>query len=146
MPEIAPGPDAPIIVELAGVPSGKGRPRFARAGAFVRTYTDAKTRTYEGELRAAAADVMRGRAPIEGPIVVMMEAYLPIPASWSQKKRAQALAGALRPTSKPDVDNLAKILDAFNQVVFVDDKQIVDGRIVKAYSDRPRLVVTVGAV
>lgn len=144
MAELAPGPDAPIIVELAGPPHGKGRPRFVRATGHV--HTPQRTINYEGELRAAGAAVMAGRVPVTGPLCVLVEAFFPIPASWSVKKRAQALAGLLRPTKRPDWENVAKMLDAFNEVVWRDDAQVVDGRIVKAYSDRPRLVVTVGAV
>ena len=35
---------SPIVIEIAGEPRGKGRPRFARSG---HTYTPAATRAYE---------------------------------------------------------------------------------------------------
>jgi Holliday junction resolvase RusA-like endonuclease len=47
-------------------------------------------------------------------------------------------------TSKPDADNLIKVVkDALNSVVYGDDSQVADQRCVKAYSDRPRVEVTV---
>jgi Holliday junction resolvase RusA-like endonuclease len=67
-----------------------------------------------------------------------------VPQSWSAKKRAAALAGAIRPAKRPDLDNIAKMLDALNEVVWRDDAQVVSGLIEKLYSDRPRLRVEVG--
>lgn len=137
----------PIVVELAGVPEGKGRPRFARKTGHA--YTPAKTRSYEGALRLAAQDAMAGAIPLLGPVRVTVDAHFPVPQSWSAKKRAAALLGATRPTTRPDWENIAKMLDAFNEVVWRDDAQVVEGRITKRYSDRPRLrieVERIGAV
>lgn len=131
-----------ITIELPGVPQGKGRPRFVRATGAA--YTPAKTRSYESMLQGAAIDVMRGTAPLDGPLHVTVEAHFPVPASWSKAKQAAALLGVTRPTKKPDADNLMKVLDSLNAVVWVDDAQIVEGTIIKLYSDRPRLVVKVG--
>jgi Holliday junction resolvase RusA-like endonuclease len=130
-----------IVIELAGTPLGKGRPRFSRASG--RPYTPEKTRNFESNLLLAAQDVMAGRPPIEGPLYVRVEAHFPIPQSWSKKKQAGALLGVLRPTTRPDWENIAKMLDAFNKIVWIDDAQVVDGIIVKRYSDRPRLRVEV---
>lgn len=130
-----------ITIELSGEPRGKGRPRFVRATGIA--FTPAETRKYESALRFAAQQEMATRSPLEGPLSVLVEAHFPIPQSWSRKKRDQALAGMVRPTTKPDADNLLKNLDSFNEVVFRDDKQIVDARISKFYSDRPRLVIRV---
>ena len=132
-----------IVVELAGTPLGKGRPRFQRATG--RAYTPEKTRNFETNLKLAAQDVMAGRPPLEGPLFVHVYAHLPIPQSWSAKKRNLAMSGITRPTTRPDWENLAKMLDAFNQVVWVDDAQIVEGVIIKRYSDLPRLRVEVTA-
>jgi Holliday junction resolvase RusA-like endonuclease len=129
------------IIELAGNPMGKGRPRFSRASG--RAYTPEKTRNFETNLRLAAQDVMAGRAPIEGAVSVRVEAYFPVPQSWSVKKRSAALLGVTRPTSRPDWENIAKMLDAFNEIVWRDDAQVVEGFIAKYYSDRPRLRIEV---
>lgn len=131
----------PIIVELSGEPVGKGRPRFVRATGHA--FTPAKTRSYESALRYAAQVAMRGEPPLAGPIRVLVRAYFPVPQSWSAKKRNAALSGLMRPTVKPDWENIAKMLDAFNEVVWVDDKQVVEGAIGKHYSDTPRLRIEV---
>lgn len=130
-----------IVIELVGVPCGKGRPRFMRSTGHA--YTPAKTRNYETNLRLAAQDVMAGAPPLDGPLSVTVNALFPVPQSWPKKKQAQALAGEVRPTTKPDADNLLKVLDALNEVVFRDDKQVVDARVVKSYSARPCMRVEI---
>jgi Holliday junction resolvase RusA-like endonuclease len=138
-----------ISIELSGEPRGKGRPRSriarTRTGLqFVQVYTDAETRKYEDRLRAAAALAMHGRDVLTGPLCVMIVTHFPVPASWSKRKRTAAMAGELRPTGKPDWDNIAKISsDAFNGVVWTDDSQIVEGSVTKLYSREPALLVTV---
>lgn len=133
-----------IVIELVGEPRGKGRPRFVRATGHA--FTPARTRSYESALRLAAQDAMDGAAPLDGPLRVSVEAHFPVPASWSHKKRSAALLGVTRPTTRPDWENIAKMLDAFNEIVWRDDKQVVEGAISKHYSDRPRLRVEVQPV
>ena len=132
----------PVQITLVGEPHGKGRPRFARSTGHA--FTPAKTRAYESALRYAAQESMNGEPPLEGPLSVVVVAIFPVPSSWSRKKRdAAALRNEIWPTVKPDADNLLKVVDALNEVVFRDDKQIVDARIVKRYGDRPRLIIEV---
>jgi Holliday junction resolvase RusA-like endonuclease len=134
----------PLVIELLGEPKGKGRPRFARRTGHA--YTPQETASYEACLRHEAALAMAGRAPLEGPLLVQVAAHFEIPASWSAKKRAAALAGEIRPTKRPDWENVAKMLDALNEVVWRDDAQVVSGLIEKHYSDRPRLRVEVAVL
>lgn len=133
-----------IHITLAGPPKGKGRPRFSRVSGH--TYTPAATVSYESALRYAGYQAMEGRPPIEGALSIGIFAFIPVPKSWNKTRTCAALAGELRPTSKPDGDNLAKMVDALNEVVWRDDSQIVDWSIRKFYSDRPRLEVTVSPV
>jgi Holliday junction resolvase RusA-like endonuclease len=130
-----------IELVLAGEPKGKGRPRFSRVSG--RAYTPAATASYEGALRFAGQQAMGSRLPLDGALRISIEAHVGVPKSWPKKKQAMALAGTLRPTGKPDGDNLAKTVDAFNEIIWRDDSQIVDWQIGKFYSDRPRLVVRV---
>ena len=83
-------------------------------------------------------------APMDGPLEVTVDAYLPIPSSLSKLKREMAISGEIRPTKKPDADNLAKnLLDCFNGVFWTDDKNIVGLMVRKFYSDRPRWEVEI---
>jgi Holliday junction resolvase RusA-like endonuclease len=133
----------PLIIELPGPVRGKGRPRLMKATGIA--FTDSKTRSYEAQLKFAAVEVMAGRAPIEGPLRVTLVAYFPIAPSWPKKKQAAAQLGDIFPTSKPDGDNILKLCDALNQVVWRDDSQIVDALVLKRYG-QPKLVIRVEPV
>ena len=138
-----------IIIELPGDPVPKGRPRFravtARDGrSFVNAYTPAKTRAYERALAFVAKVAMRGKPPMDGPLKVSVTASLAVPSSWSAKKRDAALAGIVQPTGRPDADNFQKAAwDSLNSIVWVDDSQVVDARIVKTYAEQPSLRIEV---
>lgn len=134
-----------ILVDLAGAPVAKGRPRFSRQTGAV--YTPARTRHYESDLRLAAQVAMNGRPPLEGPLVMRVRVTLPIPVSFSKRKRAAALAGEEWPAKRPDADNFTKAaLDALNTIAFRDDAQVVDLRTVKRYGERPGMQIEVGPV
>lgn len=69
------------------------------------------------------------------PLQVQIDVCIPVPKSFSKKKRLRALIGQIRPTVKPDCDNIAKnINDALNGIVYPDDKQIVSLTVNKYYS------------
>lgn len=134
--------DRVIRVELIGAPVAKGRPRFVRATGHA--YQPEKTRRFETDLRYAAAEAMAGRQPLDCAVDLKVNVFLPIPDSWSGKKKREAAAGALLPTKKPDCSNFQKAAeDALNMIVFRDDAQIVSATVTKRYSERPRLVIEV---
>lgn len=136
--------DAAIAFVIPGMPVGKGRPKFARRGSYVTTYTPEKTAIYENLVKVKAQEAMNGRPAIDGPVSVVVALYVTPPASWSQKKQRAALAGELFPTSKPDVDNVIKgIFDACNEIVWRDDKQACDVRVIKRYDHTARAAVEV---
>src|SRR5258708_3044060 len=112
-------------IELAGPARGKGRGRAVATPQGARVYTAAKTRSYEARLGFAAEQAMRGRVPTGLPVRLTMSVFFAVPQSWLKRKRAQALAGTLWPTVKPDADNSLKLCDALNGIVWVDDKQVV---------------------
>jgi Holliday junction resolvase RusA-like endonuclease len=130
-----------ITIELAGDPVGKGRPRFSKKSGTV--YTPLKTARYESRLAWAAQSIMKGRPLLEGPLSVFVRAFMTIPSSRPKKWRSAAADGAIHPTKKPDIDNIAKMMDALNKVVWIDDCQIVSLTVAKVYSDRPRLEIRI---
>lgn len=125
---------------VAGVPVPKGRPRMTRSG---HVFTPKKTKSYEDDLRILARDRMRGAEPFSGPLTVEIHAYLPAPTSWPKWKAENLRGNRVSHTSRPDIDNLGKIIDGLNGVVWADDSQITDLHIYKRYSYKPRLVVDV---
>ena len=135
-----------IVIDLPGLPRGKGRPRFSTRNGFARAHTDPQTASYEGALRLAASVAMVGLEPLDGPLSMSVVATFPVPASWSKKKQAAALSGMVWPTGKPDCDNLLKTSDALNTIVFRDDAQIISASILKQYGRLTGLRIVVDRV
>lgn len=131
---------------IPGKPCGKGRPRFTKNG---HTFTPEKTANYETLVKLAFRQVYPGAEPIAAKVEVIAKitAYYPIPVSTSKKLQARMRAGLLKPTTKPDTDNIAKIcLDALNGIAYHDDAQIVELQVKKLYSDDPRVEVWLAVV
>lgn len=147
---------------VPGDPQGKARPRFARRGKLVSTYTPTPTQKYEELVRyhALAARQSKGiNKPISADINLGIKAYFKIPKSYSKKRKERCLEGLERPSKKPDSDNIAKIvLDGLNpkmkvdhllhktvcvhEGLYRDDKQVVSLKVDKLYSDDPRVEIT----
>lgn len=116
------------------VPIGKARARVTSRG----TFTPTRTRKAEHAVATVARAAMRGREPATGRVLAHVSATMPIPASWSKKRRQEAEASQIRPIGRPDVDNVSKlVLDACNGIVYADDSQIVDLIVTKFYGTEP---------
>src|SRR4030067_3844919 len=68
-----------INFTVDGAPVAKGRPRFARRGKFISTYTPSKTRSYEEKVGIEAALSMCGLQPLQGPLKCKIDMYMQIP-------------------------------------------------------------------
>ena len=132
---------------VLGEPVAQGRPRFSRQGGFVKAYDPAKSRDYKKYVRLVAAQDAPA-VPVTGAVVLSLKIYRAVPKSMSKRKREAALAGRLRPTTKPDVSNVLKgVEDALKGLWYADDSQIVGyGEIGKWYAERPRIEVTMTEV
>lgn len=133
-------------IPWAAVP--KGRPRFARIGAYVRAYTDTKTREFEGLVGTLALSAMKKAgfpriADDGGMTAVNITANYVPPKSWPKKKLALLRNVICLPmTKKPDIDNIAKsVLDGMNKVVFEDDHLVTDLTVSKVYTDKECVTV-----
>lgn len=128
-----------------GNPQGKMRPRFTRKGGG-RTYTPKKTQDYEEFIRACYRQYVKKRSyPDDIALFILIQAYYPIPKSFNKTKKKMAMQGLIIPKSKPDVDNVAKVvLDALNGVAYIDDKLVTGLLVKKEYSSAPRLCVQIG--
>lgn len=128
-------------ITIPGIPVGKGRPRAARVGSSVRLYTPKATQAWEDVIAWHARAAMGSHAPLEGGITLDITFGLPIPESWSKRKKADASEH----TGRPDLDNLVKcVLDGFNGIVFKDDSQVHFLAAAKGYTDEPGVFVIVG--
>jgi Holliday junction resolvase RusA-like endonuclease len=136
-----------IAFELHGDPQGWQRTgiriAYKNGKPFPIVYTPAETRAYERALALAAKVQMGSRPLLVGPIAIAITAFMKVPASWSTKKRDQALAGVLRPVVKPDWDNVAKNIDALKDIIWNDDAHVVEAHVYKFYAENPRLRIEV---
>lgn len=81
------------------------------------------------------------------PLYLIVNAYMGIPKSKPKYQIMDMIANILRPTKKPDWDNIGKIIsDALNKSAYADDAQIVDAHIIKWYSHNPRVEVEIGEI
>ena len=128
-----------VSFEISHSPVAKGRPRFTRAG---RAYTPKKTKDYEEFVRAYLASQIRSKDfPLNKGyrVALNLTFYLPIPKSFSKKKRQAAIDEEIMPVTRPDVDNYIKVIvDGMNGIIFEDDSQVVCIHAHKRYSDAPR--------
>lgn len=123
-----------VTFMVEGTPVPKGRPRFARRGKFVSTYSPKTTVDYETKVAEAAQIAMGSSEPLETPVGAYIYITLPIPSSYSKKRTQACLSGEERPTKKSDIDNFCKaVLDGMGGIVFVNDSQIVSLHSTKVY-------------
>jgi Holliday junction resolvase RusA-like endonuclease len=105
-------------------------------------FTPLKQRNYMAVLRDYAERAMAGRAPLSGPVELSVTAIYPWPKSKSEKKRNAP--GAKWKTSRPDADNLLKIVkDSLNAITYQDDAQAARCLMEKHYGERSLLRVRV---
>ena len=135
------GNDKEIRLMIKGIPIRKGRPRFTRTG---HVYTPQATRQAERAIADAWIQSTNARAPHNGPIMIHLQFVFTPPASWPKWKREQAAGGRILHTTKPDVDNLAKlVLDALNGHAWIDDSQISCTIATKHYGIEARTQISI---
>lgn len=125
--------------QVPGQPVGWAR---AGGGKTMHRFTPAAQRNYSVAVKLFCQAAMAGAAPLDGPIAVEIHAVYPWPASWSQRKRIAP--GNRWKVSKPDYDNIAKLVgDALNTIAWTDDARICKALAYKYYGDLPCLKVRV---
>jgi Holliday junction resolvase RusA-like endonuclease len=132
-----------IKFTVYGTPVAQGRPRFSTQGGSPRAYDPKKSNDFKKYVKLVASQ-HRPESLLEGPLQLLVKVYKPTLQSFSKKKKVDAESGALRPVTKPDVDNYVKgIKDACNKVIWKDDSQVVELSASKWYSETPRIEVMV---
>ncbi|MCC0701504.1 RusA family crossover junction endodeoxyribonuclease [Clostridioides sp. ES-S-0049-02] len=127
-----------INFTIDGEPIGKERPRMNTYTK--RTYTPNKTKHYEELIKWLYQSKVKHY--FEGYIKMTLRCYYSIAKSSSKKVKEQKRNNVLRPSKKPDIDNVVKIVaDALNDIAYKDDTQIVEVVASKYYSDKPRIEV-----
>lgn len=132
-----------LKIEIPGDVQAQQRPKFSRFGNNVSVRDPKESKDYKSFVRLVASQVAPNTLITEE-IRLRIDVYRKIPKSFSKKKHQQAVDGELRPTTKPDIDNLAKgIKDGLSKVIWHDDSQVTELVARKLYSDNPRAEVTI---
>lgn len=140
---------AMLRFEIPGDPVVSKRPRHTTlrngAGAPVGMRVYAGDAGDQRTLRREFINQLpEGHVPYAGEVHIGLDIYRKILTTWPPYKCLLAECGYIRPATKPDIDNCAKIvIDAMRSVVFVDDSQLVACHINLHYSVRPRTVVEI---
>lgn len=127
-----------ITIRVPGEPVSQPRCRATSFGGKSRMYTPTKNgvHAYKAAIRILAAQQMSG-PPLAGPVQVDCTFVFSRPKShFKSGKRSNELRGdaPFWHTNRNDRDNLDKAcLDAMTGIVYVDDKQVCAGEIVKRY-------------
>lgn len=133
-------------IVVPGKPQGKGRAVPFHRGKFTTMHPSDKTVLYENWIKICY-DRANQDGLIDGPVRLEWIAWFPIPQSAPKKRKAAMFLNEIRPTVKPDADNILKvIMDALNGLAWGDDKQVVEDAGWKFYGDDPRLVITISEV
>ncbi len=109
---------------------------FARSGGNGKIrFTPKKQRSHTGVIKQFAMEALKNyqvSKPTDLPLALTVTTTYVQPQSWSKKKKAETIFK----TSKPDVDNLAKlVMDACNEIIWMDDAQIAVLTTQKSYGD-----------
>lgn len=131
-------------LRVCGTPKAQPRPRAYVRGGSVSIYTPSVAKAWKEDLIAGALEQLPRRT-LEGPVRVDTIFLLPRPKRLMRKRDPE---GRIPHTSKPDVENLYKvILDALTAAgAYVDDAQVCEGRILKFYHakrDKPGAIITI---
>ncbi|MFJ5566159.1 RusA family crossover junction endodeoxyribonuclease [Lysinibacillus xylanilyticus] len=133
-----------LKIEIHDDVQAQQRPKFSRYGNNVSVRDPKESKDYKSFVRLVAAEYAP-ESLITEEIRLSIDVYLKIPKKYHTKpKMALIHAGKLRPTTKPDIDNLAKgIKDGLSKFVWYDDSQVTELVARKWYSDNPRAEVTI---
>jgi len=107
-----------------------GKPRMTRADRWKKRPEVMRYRAFCDEVR-----LHRVSLPESGFHVTFV---IPMPQSWSQKKRLQFCGQPHQ--AKPDMDNLIK---ALMDAIYEDDAHIWDGRVTKRWGEKGLIIIEV---
>lgn len=129
--------------EVIGAPVGKRRPKFSTIHGYAQAIKPKEDVYYENLVKLSFQQAKGNYDLFNKAIKMKIEAYFAIPKSFSKKRYSETLEGKILPLTKPDADNIAKIIcDALNEVAYKDDTQIAELTIIKKYAGEPKVKVT----
>lgn len=142
-----------LTLHVLGEPIAKQGWKSRVAGTpgrqFVQTYRSAQTKSAHNNLRAQLiAQLPEGFTPLAGPLIVheLVFAFPPLKSMPKGKQRELAAGRQYPKATKPDLDNLEKLLwDAAEGILYLNDSQICEKRQVrKVYGQQPGIRLVIG--
>jgi Holliday junction resolvase RusA-like endonuclease len=133
---------------IPGNPTGKARARVTKGGI---AYTPKETKNYETLVKELFFASFKSPM-LTGEICATITAYFGLNKSdynksGPNKNGVRKLSGEIRPTRKPDGDNIAKIiLDSLNGIAYADDSQVVSLTVNKLYAKTPKVELVLKAL
>lgn len=143
------------IVSLYEEPEGTGRPRYRiinrqnfhmeamKNSDFVHVYTLGAKDDHIFMKKMIDNELIALDGLINTPVIIEYLCYYKTPASYNVTRTFMAEMGIDRPgLDKPDWDNAGKkYCDMYNHNVWLDDITVIDGRVRKFYSIKPRVEI-----
>jgi len=132
-----------ITLEIPGDPKAKTRPKvrvIRKKGAFRGSSYNSSENIKNEEWLGSVAIEYAPEEPHDWAVTVEATYFFRIPKSKPKWWQWMAYRGFIRPITKPDLDNLNKLLwDALTRAGFWnDDSQVVAESSKKRYSNKPR--------
>lgn len=124
-------------------PEPQRRARIVRNKGFTRGIKTEAQESYEVHL-GKLMHVKWRKKPLENPLSIKLVFFMPIPASYSKKKKALALKNETPYTKTPDLSNLIKnVEDVGNGILWLDDKQIYSITAEKRYGQSVGIILEI---
>ena len=141
------------VVQLLEIPEGASRPRLrvinkrnfnreAINSPFVHVYTPNARDDHNYMKKLTNEELIQLDYLINTPCIVEYDAYIKTPSYYSITETFLAEIGLQRPIAKPDWDNIGKkYCDMYNHNIWLDDLQVISGKVNKFYSILPRIEI-----
>ena len=130
---------------IYGEPYGKQNMRPRVINGHASSYQTPRNLSYMQQVKYAFVESCKDqRFGDDDYLKVTIKAYKAIPKSISKIKKNRMLSCEILPITKPDLDNISKvILDALTGLAYADDSRVVEEHIYKYYSLTPRVEVEI---
>ena len=130
----------PITLIVLGDPKGQPRPKAFSRGGIASVYDPGTAEGWKSQIAIAAKEAGCVGRMLDMPLKVEIQAFFKRPKGhYGSGKNSKKLkeSSPIFNASKPDFDNIGKAAcDALTHLgIWKDDSQVVDGRIIKKYTD-----------